>query len=102
VVDVPEDGATFRVMANYFQGVEEAFPMASIYCQGHLVATLGRAPDLVNGFTIGFGDGFSSMWRIADITTHVDTAGNTTCDVVPLHPPGKADGYDVRVGDVTY
>jgi hypothetical protein len=42
------------------------------------------------------------MWRIADVTTHVDASGITSCDVVALHPPGTTTGYDVRVGDTRF
>ena len=35
------------------------------------------------------------MWRVADVTTHIDGAGETTCDVEPVHPPGTTTGYDV-------
>jgi hypothetical protein len=101
-IDVPDDRATYRVMANYFGGAERVNPMANIYCQGKLVATFGRAPNLVQGFAISGGDGLGAMWRVADITTHVDAAGATTCDVAPLHPAGHTSGYDVRIGDPRY
>jgi hypothetical protein len=101
-IDRPDNRATYRVMASYFGGIEPAFPMASIYCQGRLVATFGRAPDLVPGFELSSGSGDGSMWRIADITTRVDAAGVTTCEIAALHPPGQRTGYDVRAGDLTY
>jgi hypothetical protein len=100
-IDLPEDGATYRVMANYYNGDGATLPMTNIYCQGQLVATFGQAPDTVSEFdTPGFEGG--SMWRVADVTTHVDAASITTCDVAALHPAGQTTGYDVRVDDQTY
>ncbi|HMG22874.1 MAG TPA: hypothetical protein VK607_16180, partial [Kofleriaceae bacterium] len=101
-VDTPEDGATYRALANYFGGVDLTHPIANVYCQGRLVASYGQAPDRVPGFHLGGGDGLGSMWRIADVTTHVDVAGNTTCDVAAVHPPGMTKGYDVRDDDTRY
>jgi hypothetical protein len=91
-IDLPEDGGTYRVMADYFiGGLGATFPIANIYCQGHLVASFGQAPDMVPGFdTDGYENG--SMWRVADVTTHVDAAGITTCDVAALHPAGQTTG----------
>jgi hypothetical protein len=102
VIDDPENGATYRVMANYFGGDTPTLPIANVYCQGRLVASFGQAPDTVARFRIGGGDGGGSMWRIADVTTHVDAAGSVTCDVAGLHPAGAATGYDVRDGDATF
>jgi hypothetical protein len=101
-IDQPENGATYRVMANYFSGTGATHPIANIYCQGHLVASFGQAPDTVPGFDLAGQDISGSMWRIADITAHVDGAGVTTCDVAALHPADQTTGYDVRNGVHTY
>jgi hypothetical protein len=39
-----------------------------------------------------------AMWRAVDITTHVDASGETTCDVMLLHPPGTTTGFYVTNG----
>jgi hypothetical protein len=104
-IDRPENDATYRVMANYFgtvDGPRVTRPMVNIYCQGHMIASYGQAPDRVDGFNEAGGDGGGSMWRVADVTTHVDANGVTTCDVQALHPAGQATGYDVRIGDESY
>jgi hypothetical protein len=101
-IDRPEDGATYRAMANYFVGGQITHPIASIYCGGRLVASYGQAPDAVPRFQHGGADGGGSMWRIADITTHVDENGATTCDVAVVRPPGEATGYDVTDGNSRY
>lgn len=98
-VDLPEDGATYRAMASYEVGLGARTPIANVYCQGHLVASFGRAPETVPGFDTP-GDG--STWRVADITTHVDAAGVTSCDVAALHPPGQTTGFDVRKNVISY
>jgi len=93
-------------MANYFGfngiGDPTTHPIANIYCQGRLVASFGQAPDVVPGFATEGGDGGGSMWRIADVTTHVSAAGVTTCDVAALHPAGTTTGYDVRDAIVSF
>jgi hypothetical protein len=101
-IDQPQDGAIYRVMANYFLGDGVPHPLVNVYCQGHLVASYGQAPDLVPGFDTPGADGGGSMWRVVDVTTHVDAAGITICDLQALHPVGQNSGYDVRVGDSTY
>jgi hypothetical protein len=86
-------------MAHYFAGVASTHPLASIYCDGRLVASFGQAPDLVENFdTSGVTGG--SMWRIADVMTRVE-GGATTCDVRALHPAGQLTGYDVRLDDTS-
>lgn len=101
LIDVPEDGASYRSMAAYGLGLGARTPVANIYCQGHLVTSLGAAPDTVPGFDTG-GEGGGSTWRIADITTHVDASGVTTCDVAVLHPHGETTGFDVRKSDASF
>jgi hypothetical protein len=98
-VDLPEDGATYRAMASYSVGVGARTPIANVYCQGRLVASFGRAPDIVPGFDTPSDD---STWRVADITTHVDASGVTSCDVAALHPPGQTTGFDVRKSIISY
>jgi hypothetical protein len=103
-LDVPVDGASYRVMAHYFSGTSEdgTRPMANVYCQGRLVASFGQLPDLVEGFDFAGVAEDGSMWRVADIVTHVDTTGVTTCDVQALHPAGQSTGYDVRLDDLSF
>jgi hypothetical protein len=104
-VDAPEDGATYRMMASYYLSIQvtpTAHPMANVYCDGHLVASFGQSPDLVLGFDAPGVDADGSMWRVADITTHVDATGVTTCDVAILHPAGTTSGYDIRGGDPSF
>ncbi len=94
-VDTPGDGQTFRVMVQNFTGTI-ARPVVNIYCDGTRVATYGVAPDEVPAFSGVSGySGIGAMWRVVDVTTHVDASGNTTCDVTPVHPPGMPTGYDV-------
>ncbi len=101
-IDDPPDGATFRVMANYYGGGGTTQPMTNIYCQGALVASFGAGADVVTGFDTAGADGGGSMWRVADITTHVSATSVTTCDIAALHPAGTTTGYDVRNADSTY
>jgi hypothetical protein len=105
-LDAPVDGATYRTMASYLgsyqDGIPVTHPIANVYCQGRLVASFGQLPDLVQGFDQPDIGATGSMWRVADITTHVDGAGVTTCDVVAIHPAGMTTGYDVRVGEASY
>ena len=94
-VDAPREGDRFRVMVQNFTG-SLARPVVNVYCGGSRVATYGTAPDTVPGFSGTSGYlGIGAMWRVADVTTHLDAAGETTCDVTPIHPPGETSGYDV-------
>jgi hypothetical protein len=95
-IDAPGDGDTFRIMVLNFTGMDEN-PLVNVYCGGRRVATYGAAPDLVTGF-----DGLSTMWRVADVTTHLDAEGNTTCDVNAVHPPGMSGGYDITRNDARF
>jgi hypothetical protein len=98
-VDVPREGERFRIMVQNFTGTI-ARPAVNVYCGGRLVTTYGVAPDTVPGYSgVSGAIGIGAMWRVADVTTHVDAAGETTCDVEPLHPPGATTGYDVTFGD---
>jgi hypothetical protein len=94
-VDDPHDGDQFRVMVQNFTGTI-ARPVVNVYCDGRRVATYGVAPDDVPSFagTSGY-SGIGAMWRVADVLTHVDASGATTCDVTAVHPPGTTSGYDV-------
>lgn len=102
-VDLPEDGATYRAMM-YFSsragdgdGVGPTFPLANVYCGGHLVASVGGPLAPVTGI-----DKTGTTWRVADITTHVDADATSTCDAAVVHPPGQTTGYDVREDDPRY
>jgi hypothetical protein len=94
-VDVPGDGDSFRIMVQNFTG-SVARPVVNVYCGGSRVATFGTSPDTVTGFRGVDGyTGIGAMWRVADVTTHLDASGETTCDVTLVHPPGTTSGYDV-------
>lgn len=101
-IDTPGDGETFRVMIQNWTGIV-ARPLVNVYCAGRRIATYGASPDEVPDF---FGpEGGSSvgaMWRVVDVTTHVDAAGALTCDAAALHPPGSTSGYFITVDDPSY
>jgi hypothetical protein len=98
-VDAPREGERFRIMIQNFSGTISRQPVVNVYCGGRRVATYGVAPDSVPAFTGTSGySGVGAMWRVADVTTHV-VAGETTCDVEAIHPPGATAGYDVTYND---
>jgi hypothetical protein len=99
-IDRPRENESFRVMVQNFTG-KVARPMINIYCDGRRVATYGQAPDVVDRFEGTAGSsGIGAMWRVCDVTTHVDVTGATKrCDVQAVHPPGTASGYDVTYDD---
>lgn len=100
-IDRPRDGETFRVMLQNFSG-GLAHPLVNVYCAGRRVATFGAPPDTVQRFegSVGFG-GIGAMWRVTDITVHVND-DETTCDAVLLHPPGQSSGYFLTYDDPRY
>ena len=103
-VDDPRDGETFRIMVQNFSGTV-AHPVVNVYCGGQRVATYGQAPDRVYRFSRR--DGFmtvGAMWRVADVTTHVDpaTGETTSCDVTALHPAGRDSGYLLTWDDPSF
>lgn len=101
-VDTPRDGETFRVMVQSFTGGSTQ-PLVNIYCNGRRIATYGAPPDIVPDFSGPSGhDRIGAMWRVVDVTTHVDAAGELTCEVDGLHPPGSESGYNVTVGDISF
>lgn len=98
--DVPRDGQTFRIMVHDCWG-PASNPVLNVYCGGFRRATLGAGADVVTlpGASGCFSD--NTMWRAADVTVHVDSAGVTTgCDVVPIR---EADGSPrLTRGDFSY
>lgn len=102
-VDAPNDGETFRVMIQNWSGLR-ARPVVNVYCDGRRVATYGAAPDVVPRFEGPPGnDSIGAMWRVVDVTTHVDAAtGALSCDALALHPPGTMTGYDVTVDNARF
>lgn len=101
-VDVPREGETFRVMVQNYSGTR-ARPLVNVYCGGRRVGTYGAAPDVVPRFEGAIGsDGIGAMWRVVDVTTHVDAEGSVTCDLDPLRAPGAIGGYDVTYDDPRY
>jgi hypothetical protein len=100
-VDQPNEGETFRVMVQNWTGAR-SHPLVNVYCSGRRIATYGGAmpPDALTNFTGTSGDrGVGAMWRVADVTTHVDSSGTTTCSSVLLHRPGSRTGYYVTNDD---
>jgi hypothetical protein len=101
-VDVPRDREMFRIMVHNFDGTV-ARPLVNVYCGGTRTATYGAAPDEVPGFQGASGYfKVGAMWRVADVTVHVQGAETTGCDVTALHPPGTGTGYDVTYSDPRY
>jgi len=105
-IDAPRDGEVFRIMVQNFSGTL-AHPVVTVYCDGHRVATYGMAPDDLINFEGG--DGYvtiGAMWRVADVTTHVDAEGEVTCDVEMLRssvdPLPNGQPYDVTYDDPRY
>lgn len=101
-IDAPGDGQTFRVMVQNWSGTI-ARPVVNVYCEGRRIGTYGAAPDPVPRFTGQSGEtGIGAMWRVVDVTTHVDAVGTLSCELAPLHPPGSPAGYDVTLDDPRY
>jgi hypothetical protein len=102
-IDTPRDGDTFRVMVQNFSGWRSR-PLVNVYCGGRRVATFGAPPDEVPRFEgLPGRDAIGTMWRVADITAHVDAAGDTTgCAVELLHPPGDPHSYYVTRNDPSF
>ncbi len=92
-VDTPLDGQTFRVAVHYYNtGAVNALPVhpiVNIYCNGTRLGTYGQVPDQLQNFDEGFGGNLASpVWRVVDVTTHVNATGVTTgCDLLPLTLP---------------
>ncbi len=103
-VDRPGDGETFRIMVQNWTGTT-ARPLVNVYCSGRRIATYGGITpgDAVPRFNGTSGDmGIGAIWRVADVTTHVDAAGLTTCESLQLHRPGAMTGYNVTNDDPSY
>lgn len=100
-VDVPENGGNYRIMLHYYSGSAAAHPIIDVYCGGHLKATFGQAPDVLNGFNSGGGYNSGLMWRVADIAPVVSGGVTTDCAVTPLHPP-SGTGYWLTTNNSTY
>jgi hypothetical protein len=101
-VDVPQSGATYRVMLNYYSGSGAVQPLVNIYCGGYLRATYGQAPDTVPGFDVSGANSSGDMWRVADVTPTVVGGVTTDCTIEQLHPPGQTSGYWVGTTPRTY
>ncbi len=106
-IDKPKQGETFRAMVHDYSqngAPGDQHPLVNIYCGGKIVATYGQTPNQVAGFDQGGGWARGSMWRVADVTTQVDTNGNTTgCMVNALHPPATpTSGYWLTTDDTSY
>ncbi len=88
-LDTPLEGATYRVAVHYFNGGAVTHPIVNIYCGGNRLGTFGQIPDQLQNFEEGHPQVNGPIWRVVDVTTHVDTmTGETTgCDLVPLTLP---------------
>jgi hypothetical protein len=97
-VDVPTNGATYRVMVHYYNGSVPTHPMVDVYCGGHLKGTYGQAPDLVPGFSNGGGGNAAGpIWRVVDVTPTVQNGVTTDCTLNEIHPQGSTTGYNVTM-----
>jgi hypothetical protein len=103
-VDIPANGQTYRVMANFYgnTGGGAAHPLINIYCGGYLKATYGQAPDQVQGFDQSGANSSGDMWRVVDVTPVVTAGVTTDCTLNALHPPGQTSGYWVGTTPRTY
>jgi hypothetical protein len=100
-VDAPKNGETFRIMVANFSGLA-ARPLVNVYCDGRRAATIGAAPDVLTNFSGTDGTAaIGALWRVADVTTHVN-GQQTTCTVNVLHPPGESTGFDITFDDPRY
>ena len=103
-VDAPRDNETFRIMVQNWTGAL-AHPLVNVYCSGRRIATYGGTmpPDAVPRYQGTPGAmGIGVMWRVADVTTHVDASGATTCTSQLLHAPGRTTGYNVTDNDPSF
>lgn len=101
-IDAPGDGETFRVMVQNWTGLT-AHPVVNVYCAGRRIATYGASPDRLTDYEGRSGDmSAGAMWRVVDVTTHLDAAGELTCDALALHPPGSTSGYYITYDDGRY
>jgi hypothetical protein len=102
-LDNPNEGDQFRVMVHHFTSTTRlAKPLVNVYCGGDLLGTYGQAPNEVESFDEGGSREGGDMWRVVDITTHVNAQGDTTgCDLDLLTPPGGS-GYYLTLDDPTY
>ncbi|MGE0789453.1 MAG: hypothetical protein AB7S26_27510 [Sandaracinaceae bacterium] len=102
-VDTPNDGDSYRIMVHNFTGGVSR-PLINVYCGGRRVATFGEAPNEVRNFRgPNAASQLGTMWRVADVTVHVDPSGETTgCDVELLHRPGMTTGFFLTLNDPSY
>jgi len=91
-LDNPNDGETFRVAVQNFND-QPAHPHVFVYCGGSKVSAFEPPPMPVD-FVGGTFSTWGLVWRAADVTAHVDGAGEVSCSASSV--PGKAitlDGY---------
>jgi len=81
-LDNPLDGQTFRVMVQNFNNLP-ARPHVFVYCGGQKAASFD-APSSPANFVSQAPGAFGVMWRAADITTSVDSAGKVSCRALPV------------------
>jgi hypothetical protein len=91
-VDNPGDGETSRIMVQNFKN-EPACPSVYVFCAGQLTAEF-PPPTTFPDFAASPNGDFGVMWRPADVTMQVDSAGVTVgCQVTPLRGPDDAAEY---------
>jgi hypothetical protein len=99
-LDAPLDGQTFRVMVQNFSN-SPAAPNLFVYCGGKK-AGQASPPASPPSFVAPQPGVLGTMWRAADITTHVASpAAAPRCSVtLPVGPGGQAP-Y-VTIDDASY
>jgi len=79
-VDNPPNGATYRIMVDYFSAhgfTGATHPTVNVYCGGDLRGTFGTDPFVE--LTID-----SQRWLVADVRFFTDSCGAVTCAIEPL------------------
>ena len=112
-IDTPRDGDKYRVAVHYYgQNHVITHPIVNIYCNGTRLGTFGQIPDQLQNFESGSGLPNGPLWRVVDVTTHVDATGTTTgCDLEALKLPSDPTqpfvtcpipGNDTTCSDMSY
>jgi hypothetical protein len=101
-IDEPRDGDGFRIMVQNFTG-QLAHPIVNVYCGGVRAATFGAPPDELTDFSSdGASTNIGAMWRVADVTMHVTSAGSVYCTVQGLTNRATGAGYLTTLDDVSF
>ena len=99
-LDTPRDAQTFRVMVQNFSNTPAA-PHLFVYCGGEKAGAV-LPPKLPPSFVAATPRVFGTMWRAADITTHVASPGAVpSCSVTLPVAPGGQTPY-VTIDDASF